>query len=405
MMSPEVLFLTSARLSSVTRSICYRHGFQSVTKSNQFVLHDMNKLLCASLILTLLITPCFSQTTKRRTSNRKSASSVATPPSPQNKRAKLSAEDIAFFTRTIKLSLASGVQADRQGNVQEALAYFGAALLTARQHKFRVLEVQAIRNIGGVLLDVGEYRDAEQHFREALAISRVIKHSRHEARSLGALGQISQHSGDLTQAMSYYKQALAIQQRIGDANNEASTLNNMGDVSRRSGDNIQALIYLEKSLAAVNRIAEETIAKEQKAIVLNNMGTAYYASKDYRQAFDFFSRALVIARSINYLRGESYALNNLGAIYVNEGKYDFAFEHFEQALGIRRRTFDRVGEVATLESLSATCFRATGEKDCAMELLQAAAKVCESINDVKCRSEVQNSMNKLRAARYDSDKP
>ena len=79
---------------------------------------------------------------------------------------------------------------------------------------------------------------------------------------------------------------------------------------------------------------------------LNNLGTAYWALGEPRQAFEFYEQDLAIAREIGDRREEGSALGNLGLAYVDLGQTRRAIEFYEQHLAIAREIGDRRGKAA-----------------------------------------------------------
>ena len=104
-------------------------------------------------------------------------------------------------------------------------------------------------------------------------------------------------------------------------------------------------------LEAQRNAARQTRNREYEGAALNNLGLAYAALGDAREAIAFHEQALVIDREIGDRREEGNALGNLGLAYVALGEAHKAIKFYEQQLVLVRETGDRRGEGNALGSL------------------------------------------------------
>jgi len=123
----------------------------------------------------------------------------------------------------------------------------------------------------------------------------------------------------------------------------------------------------------------------QKALVLNprysealnNLGTIYYAEKNYRKAKSFYKKALKIAPQ------SAVIYNNLATVYFSESKFKEGTEALNRAYSIDPQVFDgnaaakisepgHIRERAKLDYCLAKVFAMAGNKDRALAALRIA---------------------------------
>jgi len=82
--------------------------------------------------------------------------------------------------------------------------------------------------------------------------------------------------------------------------------------------------------------------KPDYAEAINNLGTIYYAQKNYRRAITAYKKAL------EYSPESASMLMNLGTAYFARKNYDLAFTSYQQALKLDPEVFEHRGTHGTL---------------------------------------------------------
>ena len=120
---------------------------------------------------------------------------------------------------------------------------------------------------------------------------------------------------------------------------------------------------------------------------INNLGTIYYAEKNYRRAISYYNRAL------KYSPPSASINANLGAAYFGRKNYKRATEYYEQALAIDPDVFEHhsgfgtmmqertVEERATFHLYLAKMYAKSGANDRALIYLRKALE--EGVKDRK----------------------
>jgi len=134
--------------------------------------------------------------------------------------------------------------------------------------------------------------------------------------------------------------------------------------------------WLETQSAAARRLGQ----RQMEGNALGNLGNAYAALGEVRQAIAYYEQALVIAREIGDRRGEGNALGNLGLAYADLGEVRQAIAYYEQRLGIAREFGDRRGEGNALGNLG-IAYKNLGEVRQAIAYHEHALEVMREIGD------------------------
>jgi tetratricopeptide (TPR) repeat protein len=163
---------------------------------------------------------------------------------------------------------------------------------------------------------------------------------------------VSEYIGDLRydtrrERIPQLEAALAAARRRNDRNAEGARLGNMGNAYSALGDARQAITYHEQHLA----IAREMGDRRGEGQALGNLGRAYDDVGDARQAITYHEQRLAIAREMGDRRSEGQALDGLGLAYRDLEDARQAITYHEQHLAIAREIGDRRSEGQALDHL------------------------------------------------------
>jgi tetratricopeptide (TPR) repeat protein len=150
--------------------------------------------------------------------------------------------------------------------------------------------------------------------------------------------------------------ALAAARRRSDRNAEGARLGNLGNAYTALGDARQAITHNEQYLT----IAREIGDRRGEGQALGNLALAYRDIGDARQAITYDEQRLAIAREMGDRRSKGVALGNLGLAYADVGEARQAISYHEQHLASAREMGDRRGEGKALSHLGRD-YRKLGE--------------------------------------------
>ncbi|MCK7534366.1 MAG: tetratricopeptide repeat protein [Marinilabiliales bacterium] len=88
-------------------------------------------------------------------------------------------------------------------------------------------EASVINNIGGILFQLGQYRDALVYFEDALSIDKSLKREHEQASDLTNIGHSYQKLKEYDKAESYYKSALILAEKTNSLSIKMSIYNNL----------------------------------------------------------------------------------------------------------------------------------------------------------------------------------
>src|SRR5439155_1246527 len=148
--------------------------------------------------------------------------------------------------------LRAGQRAQRLYAIDEALAYFRAALEHGARDPAAI--VGACEGIGDVQGFAGNYAEAAAGYRQALPALDRAGADDARADAYKHLGTVASLSGDTGMAVDYYERSLRLYEARGDVSGQANVLNNLGIVHRKDGRYPQALQAHTKALAIRERI-------------------------------------------------------------------------------------------------------------------------------------------------------
>jgi two-component system, NarL family, sensor kinase len=175
-----------------------------------------------------------------------------------------------------------------EANYSEALNYYSAALIKAKEKDFQVQIADINNNIGLVSRSVGNFKNAILHF---------------------------------TEAINYYENS-------GNKDAKAGTLNNLGLLHLDLENHEVAEIYFQRAFDGFSQI-KDTIGM---SIVLNNLSLSAVFHQQYIQAREYLYESIHLAMSANNKYGLCLSYYSLGQTFRFENKHKEAIEAYEKSM-------------------------------------------------------------------------
>ena len=155
------------------------------------------------------------------------------------------------------------------------------------------------------------------------------------------IGSVYREDGQYIVARDFHSKALELARKIHQERHAqvARCLNNLGLAWHALGEHRQAIAYYEQALAIDRAVFGEQ--HPNVAIRLNNLGLAWKALGEHKKAIAYYEQALAIWKEVF---GEQHpqvatGLNNLGSAWHDLGEHQKAIAYYEQALAIDRAVF------------------------------------------------------------------
>jgi serine/threonine-protein kinase len=238
---------------------------------------------------------------------------------------------------------------EKLGRYEEAREYAEAALAERRA----VLPSghpdigEALDNLTGLRIDLGELADAATTGEEAVALRRANLAASPEDSTTRARAATSMHNlavilwrqRKLERADSLESEAIALYALMGDSSSNvlANSLDVLGVVRQDQGRPDDAVEFARKALD----IRRSNVAAPHflLAVGMNNVATALLAAKRPEEAEPLLVESLAMRRE---LLGDEHpqvanAIHNLGALYKDLGRDAEAIANYTTALEMRRR--------------------------------------------------------------------
>ncbi|CAH3168924.1 unnamed protein product [Porites lobata] len=122
--------------------------------------------------------------------------------------------------------------------------------------------------------------------------------------------------------------------------------------------------------------------KEEEGMVLHGIANIYYQISKYKEAKQFYEKALGITIQVGNNRGVGICYRSLGSVFQSIGQYTKAEEYLQKALVIMIEIGDKEGEAATYGSLGSV-FKSVGQYTKAEGYIQKALVIRKEIGDKK----------------------
>ena len=139
----------------------------------------------------------------------------------------------------------------------------------------------------------------------------------------------AEERGDILMARKMYREAIETFQE--EPKKSAVLYDKIGIAYHQLQQLDQAKKYYELALKVKRNYAE----------ALNNIGTVYYAKKNYRRAISYYTRALKLGDSAS-------VYSNLGTAYFARKEYNLATDAYQKAFTLDPEVFERKSNYGTL---------------------------------------------------------
>ncbi len=212
-------------------------------------------------------------------------------------------------------------------------------------------------------------------FEKAIAAWRAVGPPAQEdlARLLRALASVRRNLGAPQEAITLLNEAIALQ--ANDPLQRALTLNEIGSARFIAGDSHGALESYEQALAGARAVHD----RENETRTLNNMGTVLNNLGELHAALERYQQSLEAGEPEDRVQRAS-VISNLGVAYSNLGETPRAIEYLKQALDLRRELGDKRGQAQSLYVLG-NVIQQTGEPQQALPYLNESLSLRRSTGD------------------------
>ena len=184
--------------------------------------------------------------------------------------------------------------------------------------------------------------EALQYHYQMLHVHESASDRRESAAIHDKIGSLLVTQGEDSLAMEHFIRSLKHRQAIEDHIGITFSFNYIGDIHIRWNNIDQAYDFFSRALL----IAVETGDLPSKALTFSNLGRIFLYRNDLKQALKHFRTALDIQNDLGNKDRVSYNLNKLSEIYIQQGRHERALSLLENslALGQELRSAQRLQE-------------------------------------------------------------
>jgi len=139
------------------------------------------------------------------------------------------------------------------------------------------------------------------------------------------------------------------------------------------------LIYFQKAMKVYEDMGEK--GKAEVAGLTASIGFIYEAQGDYSTAMDYYNRSLKMAKTLGDKKQIAIATGNIGNIYSVQGDEVKAMDCYLKALELKEQIGDKHGIIKSASNI-ATHYKDQGDYAKAMDYYSKALKTATEVNDL-----------------------
>ena len=217
---------------------------------------------------------------------------------------------------------------------EKSILSFQSAIQLSKEIGSREHELKCCRQLGVTYLRFFRLQDFYKSSLRALELSRDLYHKREEGKCLLNLGLFYQKTEDYSKSLFHYGKALDIAVNLKNKIDESACLNNIGILYRRIGNFSRSLEYLKRALSLDIELENQIYVSQN----MNNIGTTFRLNSVLtgntmfmKEALSYYFESLNISRNIQDTKTEIEVLNNIGVAYSALKDFDKALKYFHLA--------------------------------------------------------------------------
>ncbi|MEZ4653779.1 MAG: tetratricopeptide repeat protein [Candidatus Eisenbacteria bacterium] len=238
----------------------------------------------------------------------------------------------------------------------------------------------AIRNLGNIHWQLGDYDEAQRLYETGLEIARGEDAAKHVASYLGNLGSVAMRKGDLAGALEFHQQSLLIHRQLGNKTGIATLLANVANVTIVKDRDFQTAHDLFAEALEIHVDNDDT---HGIAYTLFNLGSACSEMNDFDRAEERFLEATRILKDLGDREVLPYVLRARGMVARERGAIEDALRFLRDSVDLRRKTGGRVGLAESLRTLGGILADAIRDLDAARTAIEESLQICREVGDAR----------------------
>lgn len=279
-----------------------------------------------------------------------------------------------------------GTILNKLGDQKGAFEAYSRAVQIARKSSSEGAEAKAALDLGLLELDIGDIEPALKNFDRAWELSQRSGSLEDKVKALNARGRVYTMLGEVDKAWESHGAALKL---LDDKSDDlvASTLVHIADGYREIDSFAIAIKRYLQGIALYRKVND----LDGEARALNNLGLAYYRSKQYPEARDAYIQALKIFHDLGSVADEANGWINVGWLELSLNQIHKAFISFENGLSISHQSGRRFSEASAYYGMAWAALRSQNLL-AAQGNVRQAISILESIRSEAEQPELRRSL-------------
>ena len=252
--------------------------------------------------------------------------------------------------------------------------------------------------LGDLLFKIGDYDTAFKYYQQIREKYLQRGHKRIAAYALSFESMQALRYSDIHHARVTREESLRLSQEVGDEFGEAWSTWEMGEIERVAGNYKDALEWFERAVLMFRNV------NEANGLIFYHRGLAdiALAKGDNALAMTHFELSYNQAAQLNFNWGAAYALSGLGRVEANLQDFDLALKHLSKSLELTTK-IDDAGLALLVLFTCAHLYAACGNNESALELSSLVAGHFATWNEIK--GGTAELSNQLKESMPDQNNP
>ncbi|WP_224999248.1 tetratricopeptide repeat-containing sensor histidine kinase [Cesiribacter sp. SM1] len=246
---------------------------------------------------------------------------------------------------------------------------------------------EAMKNVGDLNSDAGEYAEAIKWFHRGLSLANQVGDRSMVVRIHNNLGGVYLKTANYEKALSQYNRAYSLGRSILSPLQRATLLNNLGIIYRYLKQYQQSKLYLTEALELYQQ-QENILGIGQ---VYNNLGILAQEQGEFENAEEFYLKAKALSEDNERPTGVAYASSNLASIYIEQKLPEKALPYLYNSAKIKKEQDDKLGLINTYNYLGKAWMQ-MGRADSAIYYYKKGSLYADSIENVSKKIEVLSGL-------------
>jgi tetratricopeptide (TPR) repeat protein len=297
------------------------------------------------------------------------------------------AADLKVWGSVIRLGFALQDFLKLRGYWDEAIQRSEQALDAAKTVGEKWYVGALANNLGGILLNRGDYHSAEKYYKLAVDIAKGIDAKQGLAATLHALGMLARNQGEVEEARRLYNESLEIEKRLGDQSGIASSLHSLAILSQGQGEIEEARRLYNESLEIGKRLGDQSGI----ANTLHQLAMLTYDQGEVEEARRLYNESLEIGKRLGDQSGIANTLHQLAMLTYDQGEVEEARRLYNESLEIGKRLGDQNSIARSLHQLAMLTYD-QGEVEEARRLYNESLEIKKRLGD---QSGIASSFHQL----------